>query len=43
MTNLSKLANIANALTLEGLEIGCNTAVLQINDAGERLIEKGAK
>lgn len=38
---LSELAYIANSFSLESLEIGSNTAVLEVHNACERLIEKG--
>jgi hypothetical protein len=39
-TYLSKLANIANALTLEGAEVSGYTTVLEVHHSGERLIEE---
>lgn len=39
-TYLSELADIANTLALEGAEVGSNTAVLEIDDSSERLVEE---
>lgn len=37
---LSELADIANALALEGAEVGGDTTVLEVHHSGERLIEE---
>jgi hypothetical protein len=38
--HLSKFADIANTLALEGAEVSGDAAVLEIDDSSERLIEK---
>jgi hypothetical protein len=37
---LSKFADIANALALEGAEVSGDTTVLEVHDSSERLIEE---
>lgn len=39
---LSKLADIADTLALEGAEVGSDAAVLEVYHSGERLIEEGS-
>lgn len=39
--HFSKLADIADALALEGAEVGRDTRVFQVDDAGEGLVEEG--
>lgn len=38
--DLAELANVANALALERSEIGGDSGVLEVDDAGEWLVEK---
>ena len=38
--DLAKFSNISNTLALERMEIGSDAAVLQIDDACKRLVEK---
>lgn len=38
--DLAKLANVADALALQGAEIGSDTARLEIDNASERLVQK---
>jgi hypothetical protein len=39
---LSKLADIANLPALQAAEVGGDSAVLEVHDSRERLVEKGA-
>ena len=39
---LAEIANIADTLAFEGAEIGRDTAVFEVCDTGERLIQEGA-
>ena len=41
--NLAKLADIADALALEGAEVGGYTGVLEVDNTGEGLIEKASE
>lgn len=40
--DLAELADVTDALALEGGEVGGDAAVLEVDDAGEGLIEEGA-
>lgn len=40
--DLAELTDVADALALERGEVGGDTAVLEVNDAGEGLVEEGA-
>jgi hypothetical protein len=40
MTDLSELANVSNLLTLQGAEVLGDSAVLEVDDTGEGLIEQ---
>lgn len=40
--DLAELADVADALALEGAEVGGDAGVLQVDDAGEGLVEKTA-
>ena len=42
MTNLSELSNIADPLALQGAEVLGDSAALEVDDTGERLVEQGA-
>lgn len=39
-TNLAKLADVADALALEGAEVRCDAAVLEVDDTSEGLVEE---
>lgn len=39
-TNLSELADVADLLALQGAEVLGDSAVLEVHNTGERLIEK---
>lgn len=40
--DLAKFTDIADFLALQGLEVGCDPRVLEIDNAGEGLVEEGA-
>lgn len=40
--DLAGLADIANALSLQGADVGVDTRVLEVYDSGEQLIEETA-
>lgn len=40
---LAELSDIADTLALEGLEVGGNTTVLEIDDSGKRLVQERSK
>lgn len=38
--NLSKFPNVADALSVQGLKVGSDARFLEVDDAGERLVEE---
>ena len=42
VTNLAELADIADPLTLQGAEVGGDSAVLEVHQSREGLVEQGA-
>jgi hypothetical protein len=38
---LAEFADISNALSIQGFEVGGDSAILKVNNAGERFIKKG--
>ncbi|KAL3709208.1 hypothetical protein TMatcc_002998 [Talaromyces marneffei ATCC 18224] len=39
----AKLSNVTNTFALEGLEVGGNTAVLEVDNSSKRLVQKGTE